>query len=231
MIHLPSIQKIKGRLGQVLNSPTPWLVLIGGMGIGLVGEGLSKIIDGLLGNGGLGNGFWTIAIGIVLILMIICTMDIPQMMLGSQEKKYEEETAVSSSTPNPSPKIINKAQIETILQQIPPQNLLQLIEWGFKQYSLGNSVVPPVGELLMDNGEVHIKYGLIKGNDHYVIKIASGFFDNPKLGLPTSNGMMLAFNQKTGQPTAVLLDEGLLTDVRTAVAGAIAAKHLAPTSI
>ena len=42
---------------------------------------------------------------------------------------------------------------------------------------------------------------------------------------------MLVFNQKTGALEAVLLDEGHLTDVRTAIAGAIAAQYLAPTKI
>jgi ornithine cyclodeaminase len=93
--------------------------------------------------------------------------------------------------------------------------------------------VPPIGELIMHDppGEVHIKYGYIAGDDYYVIKIASGFFENPKLDLPSSNGLMLVFSQKTGTLEAVLLDEGHLTDIRTAVAGAITAKHLAPSSI
>jgi ornithine cyclodeaminase len=43
--------------------------------------------------------------------------------------------------------------------------------------------------------------------------------------------MMLVFRQDTGEPEAVLLDEGHLTDVRTAVAGAIGARHLAPTEV
>ncbi len=42
---------------------------------------------------------------------------------------------------------------------------------------------------------------------------------------------MLVFSQKTGTLEAVLLDEGHLTDIRTAVAGAITAKYLAPSSI
>ena len=42
---------------------------------------------------------------------------------------------------------------------------------------------------------------------------------------------MLLFKQETGEPVCILLDEGNLTDVRTAVAGAIAARHLAPKKI
>ncbi len=104
---------------------------------------------------------------------------------------------------------------------------------GFVAYSRGEAVVPPVGELVLEDppGDVHIKYGYLRGGDDYVIKIASGFYDNPKRGLPSSNGLMLVFDQATGRPKAILLDEGHLTDVRTAAAGAIAARHLAPPQV
>ena len=64
-----------------------------------------------------------------------------------------------------------------------------------------------------------------------MIKIASGFYDNPKLGLPSSDGVMLVFNQKTGELNCVLNDRGYLTNVRTAAAGAVAAKYLAPKAV
>jgi ornithine cyclodeaminase len=104
---------------------------------------------------------------------------------------------------------------------------------AFVAYSNGQAVVPPVGELIFTDpkGEAHIKYGYIKGGDAYCIKIASGFYDNPKLGIASSQGMMLLFNQQTGQPQAVLLDEGWLTDIRTAAAGALAAKYFAPKRV
>ena len=60
-----------------------------------------------------------------------------------------------------------------------------------------------------------------------MIKIASGFYDNPSMGLPSSNGMMLAFSSKTGMLEAILRDEGWLTDMRTAIGGATAALGLA----
>ena len=107
------------------------------------------------------------------------------------------------------------------------------MEKGFIQFSRGNCVVPPVGELLFDEpkGDTHIKYGYIKKDNYYVIKIASGFYDNPQLGLASSQGLMLLFNQKTGAPEAILLDEGYLTDMRTAAAGALVAKYFAPKHI
>ena len=127
-------------------------------------------------------------------------------------------------------KIITLNQIKPVLADV---DIVQAMEEGFIAYSKGKTVVPPVGELLFDNpkGETHIKYGYIKEDDYYVIKIASGFYDNPKLGISSSQGMMLLFNQKTGQPVAALLDNGHLTDVRTAAAGALAAKYFAPKKI
>jgi len=128
------------------------------------------------------------------------------------------------------PVVVPLAEIKKALAAVDP---LPLIEEGFAAYSRGEVVVPPVGELVFNDppGDVHIKYGYIKGDDFYVIKIASGFYDNPKLGLPSGDGLMLVYSQKTGVLEAILLDEGYLTNLRTAVAGAVAAKHLAPRGV
>ena len=127
-------------------------------------------------------------------------------------------------------KIITLNQIKELLKSI---NIIPAIEEGFVSYSQGNAVIPPVGELLFKDppGDVHIKYGYIVNDDYYVIKIASGFYENPKINLPSSNGLMLLFSQKTGELLTILLDEGYLTDLRTAAAGAIVAKYLAPRSV
>ena len=121
--------------------------------------------------------------------------------------------------------------LEQIKEVLPKLDLLSSIEEGFRAYSDGKAVVPPVGEMLMEKGEVHIKYGYVKEEEYYVIKVASGFYGNPDLGLSSSNGLMLLFSQETGQLLSILLDEGYLTDVRTALAGAVAAKHLAPEKV
>jgi ornithine cyclodeaminase len=121
--------------------------------------------------------------------------------------------------------------LDQIKELVHGLDLLPEIEAGFRAYSEGKAVVPPVGEMLLDKGEVHIKYGCIKGDPYYVIKVASGFYGNPALGLPSGNGMMILFGQHTGSTECILLDEGYLTNVRTAVAGAIAARYLAPGGV
>ena len=127
-------------------------------------------------------------------------------------------------------KIIDLPTIKSIL---PKADLINEIEKGFVAYSKGEVIVPPVGELSFDSppGDVHIKYGYIKNDSIYVVKIASGFYQNSSIGLPTGNGMIIIFDKQSGKPIAVLNDECYLTDVRTAIAGAICAKYLAPKNI
>lgn len=124
----------------------------------------------------------------------------------------------------------NLDQIKKALENI---DVIQAVEQGFVAYSEGKVVVPPVGEMIFEDppGEAHIKYGFIKNDGYYVIKIASGFYENFKINLPTNAGLMLLFSQKSGQLLSILLDEGHLTAVRTAAAGAVVAKYLAPKQV
>ncbi|OIS92850.1 ornithine cyclodeaminase family protein [Brucella cytisi] len=124
-------------------------------------------------------------------------------------------------------------QIDDIRSAAEAMDLTSVIEAGFVAYSDGKVVVPPVGELLFAQppGDTHIKYGYIHNDEIFVIKIASGFYDNPSIGLPSGSGLMLVFSQKTGFLQSILLDDGYLTNIRTALAGRIAARYLAPRTV
>ena len=126
--------------------------------------------------------------------------------------------------------IFNRKQIEDALQHV---DVTTAIEEGFVAYSQGKVVVPPVGELIFEDppGAVHIKYGLIKDDEYFVIKVASGFYGDVDTGLPPYDGLMLVFSQKTARLECILLDECYLTNVRTAAAGAVVAKYLAPSKV
>lgn len=126
--------------------------------------------------------------------------------------------------------VVSREKIEVVLKGV---DVVAAMEEAFAAYSDRLCVIPPVGELIFKDppGEMHIKYGYITGGEHYVVKIASGFYNNPALGLSSSQGVMLLFSCRTGELKGVLLDEGLLTNVRTAAAGAVAAKYLAPGNI
>lgn len=127
-------------------------------------------------------------------------------------------------------RVLTLAEISEALPEI---DVVTEIERGFVAFSQGKVEVPPVGELLFPetHGELHIKYGAVRGDDVFVVKLATGFFDNPKLGLPPFSGCMLVLSQKTGMVLSVLLEEGELTNHRTAAAGAVAARHLAPRKV
>lgn len=128
------------------------------------------------------------------------------------------------------PLILSWSEIQSALDGV---DLVATMETAFCAYSQGDAVIPPVAELQFDTppGDVHIKYGYRRGGSDYVVKIASGFYDNPALGLASSQGVMLLFSQQTGVLSAVLLDDGRLTDMRTGAAGAVAARHLAPKGL
>jgi ornithine cyclodeaminase len=107
------------------------------------------------------------------------------------------------------------------------------MEKAFAAYSAGKAMVPPVVHLDVpeNEGEVHIKAAYVLGTPSYTVKIASGFYKNKERGLPLSGGMMLVFDSQTGYPLAFLLDNGYLTDFRTAAAGAVASKYLASQQV
>ena len=128
------------------------------------------------------------------------------------------------------PKILTLHEIKS---QIDVPKMIQAIEDGFVLYSEDKVVVPPVGFLNFQEppGDVHIKYGYVKNDDVYVLKVASGFYDNEKLGVPFADGVILVFSQKTGHLELILHDECWLTDMRTAAAGAVVARHLAPRNV
>jgi ornithine cyclodeaminase len=77
------------------------------------------------------------------------------------------------------------------------------------------------------NGDVHIKSGHIEAAETYVVKVASSFFGNPVHGLSSSNGLMILCSARDGTWTALLRDEGWLTDMRTAISGALMSLTLA----
>ena len=126
--------------------------------------------------------------------------------------------------------VYSRQQIERVIQ---PKQVIAAMERAFVAYSNGDAVVPPVGQLDFEDppGDCHIKYGYLKHGSTFTIKIATGFWKNPERGLASSNGVVLVFSSATGELLTIFQDEGYLTDMRTAAAGAVAAKYLAPTQI
>ena len=113
------------------------------------------------------------------------------------------------------------------------KDIVACIEEAFRALASRPVVMPPVLhlEIAEANGEIDVKTAYVPGLDSLAMKMSPGFFDNPKIGLPSLNGLMVVFSAKTGLVEAILLDNGYLTDLRTAAAGGVAADWLAPKGV
>ncbi|WP_145520303.1 ornithine cyclodeaminase family protein [Yersinia mollaretii] len=126
--------------------------------------------------------------------------------------------------------ILNKQQI---LDRFDADAITLLLKQGFIAFSQQRVQMPPVQHLLFTqaNGDCCIKSGYLQGDEQFVVKVSGGFYDNPAQGLASNQGLMMAFSAQTGEPQAILLDEGWLTALRTALAGRIVAELCAPKHI
>jgi len=117
---------------------------------------------------------------------------------------------------------------EDIKRAVSLADMIEPVKRALVAHSRGAAVVTPIGLLAFpDVGEAHIKSGYVPGLDVFVVKIATMFPGNRRLGTETSNGLMVACSVHTGEPLAVLHDRKWLTDLRTAAVGAIATDALA----
>ncbi|MGO7550051.1 ectoine utilization protein EutC [Rhizobium leguminosarum] len=122
--------------------------------------------------------------------------------------------------------ILTEAELRKVIGL--DRDTVACIEEAFAAFATKAVAMPPILRLDIPEyrGEVDVKTAYVPGIEGFAIKISPGFFDNPQIGLPSTNGMMVLLSSRTGLVQALLLDNGYLTDVRTAAAGAVAAKHL-----
>jgi ornithine cyclodeaminase/alanine dehydrogenase-like protein (mu-crystallin family) len=120
-------------------------------------------------------------------------------------------------------KLISADQVRANLKL---EDLIEPIRNAFKSYSRGDSS-DAIGFLRPNGGEVHIKSGFMTGSKVFAVKVSAGFQENIARGNPVWDGVVMAFDASTGAPLAMVQDGGLLTDWRTAVAGAVASHALA----
>lgn len=76
-------------------------------------------------------------------------------------------------------------------------------------------------------GDVYVKTGTIRGHDTFIVKISPWFAANVATG-NAQGGFIAVFDSETGHTLAILAEEHYLSDIRTAAAGAVAARTLAP---
>lgn len=124
-------------------------------------------------------------------------------------------------------RVLTEPDLRAVIDLTP--EVVDCVADAFRALATGRVIMPPILSMPIaeHNGEVDVKTAYVPGLDGFAIKVSPGFFDNPKLGLPSTSGLMMVFSTHTGQLQALLLDNGYLTDLRTAAAGAVAARALA----
>lgn len=124
------------------------------------------------------------------------------------------------------PRIISAAQIAS---QLTFERLIPAIAQGFIDFHRGHAKVAAITNIDLPevNGEMHIKPGYMADGSHVCVKIATCYYDNPGKGLPTRDGTIVLASRTNGAIEAILCDAGLITDMRTAAASAVAVDALA----
>ncbi|WP_426132666.1 ornithine cyclodeaminase family protein [Pseudomonas sp. PWP3-1b2] len=120
-----------------------------------------------------------------------------------------------------------------IMKSLNIQQATALIEEGFIAYAQGRVQIPAVQSLQFtaNNGDCCVKSAWISGDEVFSVRVSAGFYDNPAKGLSSNDGLTLVFSALTGKPVALLQDGGWLTSMRTALAGQIVARAMAPSTV
>lgn len=123
--------------------------------------------------------------------------------------------------------LIHLDKIKPIVED--KQAVLEAVKQGFIQHAQGQITLPEPVQILFGTseerlaGDCHIKTASNNNLPYFCIKVATGFYKNPERGLPVNNGLVILMSSETGKPLALFQDDGVLTSVRTAAAGALAA--------
>jgi alanine dehydrogenase len=121
--------------------------------------------------------------------------------------------------------ILSKNEVQSCL---PMGKTIEAVREAYIAFARGRVQLAPVAHLDIKqyNGEVDIKPGYVEDFGIIGTKIASGYYDNHKLGLPPGVAIIVLMDLKTSMPIAIM-DGTYITAYRTGAAGAVAADVLA----
>lgn len=121
--------------------------------------------------------------------------------------------------------------LNQIKEAVKLEHLLQPTRDAYIQFSNGEAQ-SSIGVLYpAPKTDVHIKAAVLKTHPYFVVKIANWSGSKQAKGQNPSSGFVAVFEAESGEPIALLQDEGYLSDLRTAAAGAVATNALAPQKI
>lgn len=126
--------------------------------------------------------------------------------------------------------VLDESQIREL---VGPREAKSAVAEAFTALSEGRATLPAVIEFDFPErqGETHVKGAYLHDSPFYAVKVASGFYANREKGLPVGSGLVLVLDAASGFLRAILFDNGYLTDLRTAAAGAVAADVLAKPEV
>lgn len=136
-----------------------------------------------------------------------------------------------------SPRIFTLDEIERVTETEDfRKSLIEGIVNGFREFHNGNFFAapiqtlgaPPMAPFVQCNdyaAQTCIKSGYFANNPYYVVKVASGGHPMP------NSGLMQVYSQASGRLEALLLDEGVLTELRTAAFGSMSVRKFGPKEI
>lgn len=117
-------------------------------------------------------------------------------------------------------------ELDALRAVLMPEAVIAAVRDALIRHARGEVLTPAPVQMLFERpaGDCHVKAGRFRDGEHFLVKIATGFYENPDRGLPVNDGLVLIFNAQTGVLDALIRDHGWLTSWRTAAAGALAAE-------
>ena len=107
------------------------------------------------------------------------------------------------------------------------EECIRAVERAFNLYGQGRTEAPGILGVHARDGGFHIKAGIMDlGRSYFVAKANANFPNNPKIGLPTIQGVIVVCDAVDGRLLA-LMDSIEITTIRTGAATAVATKYLA----
>jgi ornithine cyclodeaminase/alanine dehydrogenase-like protein (mu-crystallin family) len=121
-----------------------------------------------------------------------------------------------------------REQLERVLTVA---DLLPHMESAFRDYSVGLGESPVAVLHPTPASDLHVKSATLRGRSIFTIKAAGWSATLRQRTGNGSSGLIIAFDSETCLPTAILDEQHFVSDIRTAAAGALAAKYFARRDI
>lgn len=129
-------------------------------------------------------------------------------------------------------KVISQEEVAEIFNGT-TDRLFDIVEDAFRKYEKGEIIFPDKISQIFDNktqNRINCMPATILSDGICGLKWVSVFPSNAQIGVQNVTGVMLLSEIRTGYPIAII-DGTLLTKMRTAAVGCVAAKYLAPEKV